>query len=537
MCDQKTAIQSIVNTLNLIEDLSYIVGYKNYFFVPISITTDDGSVSKMLISNSKKDTLIINKDVIIYKNKAINLNNIVKVKILTQNIPYGKFKQLLLKKLENLVSFDNSSYGFNSLSTSNNFNTFNNFNIYSNIQDYIIENKENIKTINFNNPLKTNHKLNAEVTYNNVLNELTNIGVTKENLLKDFDLGVNKVGFVSHIEKVDSKLISSIETEEKLVLSDKSSETSVSKPLDIESIDVLTNLDVKQCNISVNPTPTKAVSNIIENTVDCLSSINTCNLKNTLSNINTETQIVKTKTIEVLELTPLNKFIDKSSLDGKPLMLDPTGERYVGVVLEDGSFEPLKINLKKLNVIEENTKNLIGNIDVQSQLNSVISDISTSCTNVLQSLDVNYNNNLAQYNNKKIIPLESAIDLQKKPIKNIINKPENIKVVCKDNLEAIHSIKDINHCNIEHISDIKYDASINKIDIKKNKQSVVSDINFDKKVSNVLSNIELYNIDHESNHSEEIDGTIDYVGNGIVIVNNNDSNITLYPITKISVIN
>ncbi|WP_371025183.1 hypothetical protein LZ906_010620 [Paraclostridium ghonii] len=535
MCDQKTAIQSMINTLNLIEDLSYIVGNEDYFFVPISITTDDGLVSKILISNSKKDTLIINNDVIIYKDKAINLNNIVKVKILTQNIPCGKFKSLLLKKLENLVAFDNNSYRFNSFSNSNNFNSFNNFN--SNIQDYIMENTDNIKTFNFNNPLKADHKLNTKITSDNVLNESTDLDVTKENLLKDFDLGISKVDFVSYIEKLNSKLISNIETEKKLVLSNKSSETLVSKPIDIEPINVLTDLAIKQCNISVNPTPTKAVSKIIENTVDCLSDINTCNLKNTLSDINAETQIIQTKTVEVLELTPLNNFVDKSSLDGKALMLDPTGERYVGIVLDDGTFEPLKINLKKLNVIEENANNLIGNIDIKSQLNSVVSDISTSYTNVLQNINVNYNNNLAEHNNQKIIPLESTINLQKESIKNITNNPENVKVVCKDNLETINSLKHIDYCNIEHISDIKYDKSINNIDIKKNKQYVVGDINFDKKVSNVLSNIALYNIDHESKSSEKIDGTIDYVGNGIVIVNNNDSNITVYPITKISVIN
>ncbi|WP_270671009.1 hypothetical protein, partial [Paraclostridium bifermentans] len=124
MCDQKTTIQALIDTIILIEDLSYIVGYEKYFFVPISITTDDGSIIDMVISNSKDDTILISNDVIIYKNTAINLSNITKVKILTQNIPSSKFKSLLLKKLENLVAFDNNTYNFNSFSNSNEINSF-----------------------------------------------------------------------------------------------------------------------------------------------------------------------------------------------------------------------------------------------------------------------------------------------------------------------------------------------------------------------------------------------------------------------------
>lgn len=31
MCDQKTTIQALIDTIILIEDLSYIVGYEKYF--------------------------------------------------------------------------------------------------------------------------------------------------------------------------------------------------------------------------------------------------------------------------------------------------------------------------------------------------------------------------------------------------------------------------------------------------------------------------------------------------------------------------
>ncbi|MDO7205193.1 hypothetical protein Q5M85_14680 [Paraclostridium bifermentans] len=199
----------------------------------------------MVISNSKDDTILISNDVIIYKNTAINLSNITKVKILTQNIPSSKFKSLLLKKLENLVAFDNNTYNFNSFSNSNEINSFNQFNSTSNIQDYINENIENIKTVSFNTPLKTSHTLDTKTMYDdNVLNESSSLDITKEHILTDFNLDVNNIDVVSHIEKLNSNLVSNIETDEKLVLTDKSNEIEVSKPIDTTPIDVLTDLTV-----------------------------------------------------------------------------------------------------------------------------------------------------------------------------------------------------------------------------------------------------------------------------------------------------
>ncbi|MCU9812152.1 hypothetical protein [Paraclostridium sp. AKS81] len=98
----------------------------------------------------------------------------------------------------------------------------------------------------------------------------------------------------------------------------------------------------------MNQTPTKAIDKIIQNKIDSISNIIVSKVDNILSDINSETQIIETQTIEVLDLDPINKFLDKKLLDGKPLMLDPTGERYIGVVLDDGSFEPFKLSLKNL---------------------------------------------------------------------------------------------------------------------------------------------------------------------------------------------
>ncbi|QEZ70396.1 hypothetical protein D4A35_16380 [Paraclostridium bifermentans] len=537
MCDQKTTIQALIDTIILIEDLSCIVGYEKYFFVPISITTDDGSIIDMVISNSKDDTILINNDVIIYKNTAINLSNITKVKILTQNIPSSKFKSLLLKKLENLVTFDSSTYNFNSFSNPNEVNSFNQFNSTCNIQDYINENIENIKTVSFNTPLKTSHTLDTKTMYDNVLNESSSLDITKEHILTDFNLDVNNIDVVSHIEKLNSSVVSNIETEKKLVLTDKSNEIEVSKPIYTDSIDVLTDLDISNYKVSINPSSTSAVDKVNKSTIDCLSDIDVFTLKNTLSNIDESTQIIKSNTIEVLDFAPINKGVNKSELDGKPLMIDPTGERYIGVVLDDGTFEPLKINLKKLTVIDENVSNLLGNINVDSQLNSSISSISKNYTPVIKDIDVNYNTKITEYNEKNIASLNSSIKIKKQLIKNITNSPESTKAVCKEGFESISSLNKIDKTDISNITDVKYNTAVDKIDVKKNKHYVVEDLTFNKEVSNVLSGFELSSIDHISKSYENINGTVDYVGNGIVIVNNNDSNITIYPISKISVIN
>lgn len=537
MCDQKTSIQTLIDTITLIEDLSYIVGYEEYFFVPIAITTDDGSIVDMIISNSKDNTVLINNDVIVYKNTAINLSNITKIKILTQNIPSSSFKSLLLKKLGNLVAFDNISYNFNSLPNSNEINSFNQFNSTSDIQDYISENIENIKTISFKTPLKTSHTLDTKAMYDSVLNETTSLDITKENILTDVNIDINNIDVVSHIEKLNSNLVSNIETDEKLVLTDKSNEIEVSKPIDIEPIDVLTDLDISNYNLSINPTPTSAINKLNASTIDCLSDIDIFNLTNTLSNIDENTQIVKTNTIEVLGFSPINKSVNKSELDGRPLIVDPTGERYIGVVLDDGTFEPLKIDMKKLTVIEENVNNLLGNIDVKSQLNNTISSVSKNYTPVINDIEVNYNTKLTEYNSKNIASLDSSIKMKKEQIKNITNSPESSKVVCKGNFETITSLNRIDKTDISHVTNVEYNTAIDKLNVKKNKHYIVEDLTLNKKVSNVLSSFELCNIDHLSKSYENINGTVDYVGNGIVIVSNNDSNVTIYPITKISVIN
>ena len=145
---------SIIDIFSVVEEIVYDSSNKNDIYVPISITTEDGFVNTVVISNSKEDNFSINKNIILYKNKAINLNKIVKIKILTDNINLNKFKDLLSRRLRNLANYNyNDQISFSRKRRVQNFNTFtNDFSRNDNLQDYIIKNMENIKTINYNKP-------------------------------------------------------------------------------------------------------------------------------------------------------------------------------------------------------------------------------------------------------------------------------------------------------------------------------------------------------------------------------------------------
>lgn len=542
MCAQNSAARSIMDIFNTIETLSYYLGEKNYICIPVEITTEDGLINKINISNSKEDKVSINDDVIVYNNVAINLDSIVKLKVFTQDIILKEFKPLLLKNFENILTYNHINHcPLNEASTSMDIkpfnNTFNRFNTDYNVQDYILDNIDNIKTLSYKGCSNTKSSLNSDIFYEGVLNSDTNLLINKESLLKDINLDTDYLDVVSSIKKTTKNILKNIDTEKKLVLTNNSSEVEVSKPILTENVDVITDLKIKNHNVLVNQTPTKAIDKIAQNKIDSISNIIVSKVDNILADIDLETQIIETQTIEVLDLDPINKFLDKKSLDGKPLMLDPTGERYIGVVLDDGSFEPLKLSLKKFTVVNENVNNLVGNIDSKSQLKSAVSDLSKEFSKVLNSLDIEYNNNLLECNDKDMISLSDAITTTKKPIKNIANEVEKTYAVSKENYETISSIKNINYDDISHINSIITSPVITSINLNRHTSDVLNDVYLNKNISNVINNITKNKSNKYLHFSENINGKIDCVGNGVMIVDNADENITIYTLNKINIIN
>ncbi|MEG2984624.1 MAG: hypothetical protein RR835_07985 [Peptostreptococcaceae bacterium] len=543
MHSNQSSFASIIDILNIVNETTRLISTTTHLNVPLSIISDDGSINEIIISNSKENYFSINNDSIIYKNKAINLNNIVKIKILTENISSDEYKSLLIKNLENITFYNyNNLHSKDVSSKKRYFGTFNDFstrfNDVNNIQDYIVENIKNIKTINYHGSFNINPSdLIPNISLENVLNSSTKLNAHSKKVIEDVNLNIDTLNVISSIEKNNKSVLTNLETEEKLVLTNNSNEIEVSKPIITKEIDILTNLNVKNYNIPINQTNTKAIDKIIQNEVNSITNITTSYLENTLSNIDPSNQIVQTKTIEVLDLIPLNNFLDKNILDGKPLMLDPTGEKYIGIVLDDGTFEPLKLKLKTLTIIDKDVNNLLGNINTKTQLKPAVSDIKKEQSTVLKSLDINFNNNLVEYNNKNVVSLNDAITSTKDTINTITNKVETANVVSKNNYEIINNIKNFTNDNVEQICKIETTPVINSIEIVKNSERVLDNIKLDKEVSPVINNITSNKNTVSPNLSEDINGVIDYVGNGIMIVNNDDSNITIYSIPKISTLN
>ena len=383
---------SIINIFHTVEELVCDVVNKDDFYVPIAITTEDGLVNTIEISNSKEDNFSVNKNIILYKNKAINLNKIVKIKILTENINSDKLKTLLLNSLGNLTIYNYDNINEPSCSRKRRVQNFNaytadEFDKNDNIQDYIIKYMKNIRTINYDKASNnSSNYITANTSKESVLNSDTNLYITRKSTLEDVELGIDTLNVISSIEKDTQNVLTKIDTEEKLVLTNNSEEVEVSKPINTEDINVLTDLNVKNCHIVTKQTPTQAVNKINQNQMEAVTHITPYHMENALSNIDIQTQIIPPKIVEVLDLIPVHRYINKFELDGKLLRLDPTGENYIGVFLDDGTFEPLRLTFKTFNVIPEETINIVGNI-YRSQLRKAITSLDISKDPLLESLD------------------------------------------------------------------------------------------------------------------------------------------------------
>ena len=310
----------------------------------------------------------------------------------------------------------------------------------------------------------------------------------------------------------------------------------VSKPIYTEDINVLTNLEIKDYPISTSQIPAQAIGDISQNKIEAITNINPQYLENTISNIDIQRQIIPPKTVEVLDLAPVNRFINKHELDGRLLRLDPTGENYIGVFLDDGTFEPLRLTFKTFSVIPEDTINIVGNI-YRSHLKNSLSDMDISKDTLIKSLDIDYNNDLVKYQSENMLPLSDFIIQHKSIIKNITNEAETASVVSKNSYETINSIKNVKHSTIENISDIKMSPVVNSTELVKSNHQVIENINLDKNTSSVVKDIDLNNKDINSLKSEDINGVIEFTGNGLMVVSDNDSDIVIYSIPKINSVN
>ena len=75
MSDKYPNSTSITNVFNTVKSLVCNTVNIHNFFVPMLVLTDDGITTKIIISKSEENNFSINENILIYKNKAINISS------------------------------------------------------------------------------------------------------------------------------------------------------------------------------------------------------------------------------------------------------------------------------------------------------------------------------------------------------------------------------------------------------------------------------------------------------------------------------
>ena len=118
----------------------------------------------------------------------------------------------------------------------------------------------------------------------------------------------------------------------------------------------------------------------------------------------------------------------------------------------------------------------------------------------------------------------------------IINEEDTISVVTKQGSEYINNIKDIKHDIVSNISGIETTEVIESIDILKDYGEVVDDVKLNKDCVNAVNDIYVTEQKFASCINEKIKGNLEFVRNGIMLIND-DGELTIYSTNKISSIN
>ena len=322
--------KSIAEVFMIIKELVYSRPYEEKFSVYVEIITTDGLSNKIKITNDKQNQIKINSNIIIYNKTAISLNDIVKVKILTNSIEDNTFKNILIEELKNItISNYKNVYNPNSSYQKRYNNRFKN----KDIQSYIENNCKEIKSINHDGIRFDNYaKKIINVDVEDVLNNKTSLDIKKKNVLDNVDINLEQCDVINSIEKSTVNVIKGLDIEEKLVLTNNSKEVEVAKPVKTKEVEVITNLDTKDYNVLIDQCPTTAIKEITENKSEAVIGVTPSYLEGVIGNIDKEKQIIKPKTIDILGLEPINKYVDKNEVNGKSLQLDPTVEHYKGVI-------------------------------------------------------------------------------------------------------------------------------------------------------------------------------------------------------------
>ena len=232
----------------------------------------------------------------------------------------------------------------------------------------------------------------------------------------------------------------------------------------------------------------------------------------------------------------MNKYLNKEEIQNRPLRVDPTGEGYIGVVLDDGTFEPIKASIETFTIIPSEAKNILANIEGENISNRVVSDINIEKDEFVNSIDVDYDNNVLTHKKEDIKPLKDILKTSNAIVNNIINENDTISVVTKQGSEYINNIKDIKHDTVSNILGVETVEVVKSIDISKDYGEFVEKVKLNKDSVNVVNDIDVKEENVASCINEKIKGNLEFVRNGIMLVED-DGELTIYSTNKISSIN
>ncbi|WP_312258327.1 hypothetical protein [Romboutsia ilealis] len=525
------SIEKIFNTIKELVDAS---SNKEKVSVDLEITTTDGYTNKIQINKENEKNLAIKKNLIMNDNVAISMDNITKIKILNNN-DNPNFKKLLIQEIKDSTIDEENNYRYDS--NIGYSRAFLNKSKDKNIEDYIRRNYKNIKNINYN-AIKNDNKISSieNITSEEVLKHNTDLDVNTKKSLKNIELEKSEKSVVENITSEKKNIVKDIKIEKKKVLTTNCEDVEVSKPIKTNKIGVLSDINTQNYNVVINQSKTKVVKELNQNKLTSVRDIESTYVNNVIKDIDINEQIIKPETVELLIIGPMNKYLNKEEIQNRPLRVDPTGEGYIGVVLDDGTFEPIKASIETFTIIPSEAKNILANIEGENISNRVVSDINIEKDEFVNSIDVDYDNNVLTHKKEDIKPLKDILKTSNAIVNNIINENDTISVVTKQGSEYINNIKDIKHDTVSNILGVETVEVVKSIDISKDYGEFVEKVKLNKDSVNVVNDIDVKEEKVASCINEKIKGNLEFVRNGIMLVED-DGELTIYSTNKISSIN
>jgi len=138
------------------------------------------------------------------------------------------------------------------------------------------------------------------------------------------------------------------------------------------------------------------------------------------------------------------------------------------------------------------------------------------------------------YNLKQI---KGIISTSSDIVNSITNKNDTVHVVTKDETESMSNIKKIHYNSIQKVDDINTVSVIKSARLATTQNSVIEDVELNKENTKVVKNIETIDEKVPSLAKENINGNVEAVGDGIMVVNNDNLDITIYCTSKINSVN